>query len=271
MQCLPASEKNTPKYQSVKMRKKEKIMILENYLKVEERVQAACERAGRSRDEVTLIAVSKTKPDEMVEELVSGGVRDFGENKPQELMRKHDELCLKAGLNWHMIGNIQTNKVKMIVGRACLIHSVPSLHTAQAISKQAEKLVLSGAASADFKAHILIEVNIADEETKHGASIADKKELEEHVLEIAELPFISVDGLMAIAPPADDPEENRHYFRALRELRDEIQKTCRLQNIENAPLTELSMGMTGDFEVAIEEGATFVRVGTAIFGERIYT
>lgn len=233
-------------------------MVVNNYREIEKRVAAACERAGRSRSEVTIVAVSKTKPDEMVEELAAAGVRDFGENKPQELMRKHDGILTDAPgpLRWHMIGNLQTNKVKMVVGKACLIHSVPSLHTAEAVSKEAVKK--------GVVVPVLIEINIAEEETKHGADAAETESL---VRTIAALPNLSVKGLMAIAPPVEDPEENRGYFKSLRRMRDRL----RAENIENAPMTELSMGMTGDFEVAIEEGATIVRVGTAIFGARNYS
>ena len=237
-------------------------MVVENYRKIAERVQAACECAGRDPSEVTLIAVSKTKPDEMVRELASIGVRDFGENKPQELMRKHDEILPDAEpkLHWHMIGNLQTNKVKQVVGRAVMIHSVPSLHLAEAISKQAEKM--------DTDVSILIEVNIADEETKHGASVSEVAEL---AREIAKLPRLKIMGLMAIAPFVENPEDNRENFKNLRCLRDEIKLQLEREGASNAPMTELSMGMTADFEVAIEEGATFVRVGTAIFGERDYS
>lgn len=233
-------------------------MVVNNYREIEKRVAAACERAGRSRSEVTIVAVSKTKPDEMVEELAAAGVRDFGENKPQELMRKHDGILTDEGepLRWHMIGNLQTNKVKMVVGKACLIHSVPSLHTAEAVSKEAVKK--------GVVVPVLIEINIAEEETKHGADAAETENL---VRTIAALPNLSVKGLMAIAPPVEDPEENRGYFKSLRRMRDRL----RAENIGNAPMTELSMGMTGDFEVAVEEGATIVRVGTAIFGARDYS
>ena len=233
--------------------------VTEKYLKIRERADAACIRAGRVPSEVTVIAVSKTKPDEMVEELAGAGVLDFGENKPQELMRKHDTILPEHGLRWHMIGNIQTNKVKMFVGRACLVHSVPDMHIADAISREAEKR--------GVKVPVLIEVNVAGEATKHGLAGDDlMTELEELVRGAALLPGIEVDGLMAIAPPVEDPEENRPYFRRLREMRDRL----RSMEIPGAPMRELSMGMTGDFEVAIEEGATFIRVGTAIFGERIY-
>lgn len=233
---------------------------VERYNAIKKRVEEACRRAGRDPREVTVVAVSKTKPDWMVEELAAAGVLDFGENKPQELKRKHDEILPDAGLRWHMIGNIQTNKVKMFVGRACLIHSVPDLHIAQAVSAEAVKR--------DVTAPVLIEVNIADEATKHGLAAQDlAAALGELVREAAALPGLEIRGLMAIAPPVDDPEENRPYFRRLRELRDAL----RAETIPGAPMTELSMGMTGDFEVAVEEGATFVRVGTAIFGERDYS
>ena len=253
------------------------IDVVKNYNEIKNRVKAACERVGRNPEEVTIIAVSKTKPDWMVGKLSAAGVRDFGENKPQELMRKHDELIYgEDGVNaisrfegearqeqilrWHMIGNIQTNKVKMFVGRAALIHSVPDMHVAGAISAQAVKCGVT--------AHILIEVNIAGEETKHGfigeeADLAS--DLEALIREIQTLPNLSIDGLMAICPPVDDPEKNRKYFQSLRLLRDS------LKNSTGAPLTHLSMGMTGDFEVAVEEGATYIRVGTAIFGARDYS
>ncbi len=233
--------------------------VSDNYAKIAERVRAACGRSGRDPAEVTVIAVSKTKPDEMVEELAAAGVRDFGENKPQELMRKHDQILPDASLRWHMIGNIQTNKVKMFVGRACLVHSVPDLHVAAAISKEAVKR--------SVRVPVLIEVNIAGEETKHGLVSDDLRAATEGLVrEAALLPGLEIRGLMAIAPPVEDPEENRMYFRQLRQLRDQIRDL----HVENAPMTELSMGMTGDFEVAVEEGATYIRVGTAIFGERVY-
>lgn len=228
--------------------------VSDNYLQIKKRVEAACARVHRDPAEVTIIAVSKTKPDEMVEELAGIGVRDFGENKPQELMRKHDGI--EGELRWHMIGNIQTNKVKMFVGRAALIHSVSSMHIAEAVSKESVK---QGVIS-----DILIEVNIAGEETKHGASLDETLEL---VRGAAALPNISVRGLMAIVPPTDNPEDSRPYFKQLAKMRDTI---CAM-NIPNAQVTELSMGMTGDFETAVEEGATYVRVGTAIFGERDYS
>ncbi len=226
-------------------------MVQENYREVEARVKAACERCGRKREEVTLIAVSKTKPAEQIRELAAIGVRDFGENKAQELKEKTEQI--PEALNWHFIGNLQTNKVKYVVGRACLIHSVSSLHLAEAIQKEAKKKNLF--------CPVLVEVNIADEETKSGIREEDAVAL---VRQVAEMPNLQVRGLMAIAPPVEDPEENRLYFREMRRLAAALDT----MGIPGVRMEELSMGMTGDFEVAIEEGATMVRVGTAIFGER---
>lgn len=228
-------------------------MITENYRAVEERVAAACSRSGRNRDEVTLIAVSKTKPVELIRELMGIGVVHYGENKAQELVSKTEEIT--EPLNWHFIGHLQRNKVKYVVGRACLIHSVSSLRLAEEIQKEAEKQQLT--------VPVLIEVNIAEEETKLGIS---EEEVLSLVQEAAKLPNLEIKGLMAIAPPVDDAEENRKYFRELKRLKEDIMA----MKLPRVPMTELSMGMTGDFEVAIEEGATMVRVGTAIFGEREY-
>ncbi|MCD8054275.1 MAG: YggS family pyridoxal phosphate-dependent enzyme [Lachnospiraceae bacterium] len=226
-------------------------MIQDNYREVEARVAEACRRAGRKREEVTLIAVSKTKPVEMVRELIGLGVVDFGENHAQELVTKTEAIPEK--LNWHFIGHLQRNKVKYVVGRACLIHSVSSLRLAEEIQKESEKK--------GIVTPVLIEVNIADESTKSGISAEEAIRL---VRQVAELPGLSIRGLMAIAPPVEEPEENRRYFRQMRELKETI---AGLQ-LPGVFMEELSMGMTGDFEVAIEEGTTMVRVGTAIFGAR---
>ncbi len=227
--------------------------VQENYRAVEARVEAACRRAGRDRQDVTLIAVSKTKPVEMIRDLMELGVTDFGENHAQELVTKTEEI--DSPLHWHFIGHLQRNKVKYVVGRACLIHSVSSLRLAREIEKECEKK--------GVEMPVLIEVNIAEEESKSGISAEEAVTL---VKQTAELPHLQVRGLMAIAPPVEDPEENRIYFRQMRELRDEIAK----MGLPGVDMQELSMGMTGDFETAIEEGATMVRVGTAIFGERQY-
>lgn len=228
-------------------------MLCENLKKVEDNVDATCRKAGRSRDEVTLIAVSKTKPVEMLSTIYNQGIRDFGENKVQEMCDKMEQL--PSDIRWHMIGHLQTNKVKYIVGHTTLIHSVDSLHLAKEIEKQAEKK--------DVTVDILVEVNIAEEESKFGIH---KEETYELVRQIAALPHVHICGLMTIAPYVENPEDNRMYFRGIRQLSVDIAE----QNIDNVDMDVLSMGMTGDYMVAIEEGATMVRVGTGIFGERNY-
>ena len=228
--------------------------VCENYLAVEEKVKEACRRAGRSRDEVTLIAVSKTKPMSMIEELLPLGVVDFGENKVQELTAK--EEALPSHIRWHMIGHLQRNKVKYIVDKAFLIHSVDSLRLAEAISQEAGKK--------NVTANILIEVNVAGEDSKLGVRPEETAALAEA---ISKLPNISVKGLMTIAPFVENAEENREVFRNLRKLSVDIEE----KKFNNVTMAVLSMGMTGDYEVAIEEGATMVRVGTGIFGERDYS
>ena len=227
--------------------------VCENYRAIEEKVEKACLRAGRKREDVTLIAVSKTKPVSMIHELLPLGVRDFGENKVQELTEK--EELLPKDIRWHMIGHLQRNKVKYVVGKACMIHSVDSLRLAEEISKEALKKQIS--------VPILVEVNVAGEESKFGVSVQEAPFLVE---QLCRLPGIEVKGLMTIAPYVEDPEENRIVFRNLRKLSVDIGG----KNFDNVTMDILSMGMTGDYEVAIEEGATHVRVGTGIFGERNY-
>ena len=228
-------------------------MVIENLKKVEDKITAACLRAGRAREDVTLIAVSKTKPESMVEEAYSVGQRDFGENKVQEICRKIE--VLPQDIRWHMIGHLQRNKVRQVVGKACMIHSVDSLNLAKTIEKEAAKH--------DVVANILIEVNVAQEETKFGLSCDEVLPL---INEIKDFPHIKVRGLMTIAPFVDDPEDNRGYFHKLRDLSLDIQS----KSIDNIDMSVLSMGMTNDYEVAVEEGATMVRVGTGIFGARNY-
>ena len=229
--------------------------MLETQLKeVEAKIQAACDRAGRKREEVTLIAVSKTKPIEMLQEAYDLGVRVFGENKVQEITAKYD--ALPDDIHWHMIGHLQRNKVKYIAGKVALIHSVDSLRLAKTISEEAVKH--------NCEIPILIEVNVAGEESKFGVSVEETLPLIE---EIAKLPAIHVEGLMTIAPYVEDPEENRPVFRKLKELSVDTAA----KNINNVRMAILSMGMTGDYEVAVEEGATLVRVGTGVFGERDYS
>lgn len=228
-------------------------MITENINEVRKNMEEACRVSGRNPEEVSLIAVSKTKPVSMLQEAYDAGCRDFGENKVQEIMDKIDRL--PSDIRWHMIGHLQTNKIKYIVGKVFLIHSVDSLHLAEAISKEAVKQ--------NTTVNILIEVNVAKEDTKYGAMAEDTVSLVE---KIALLPGICVKGLMTIAPYVENPQENRQYFVKLRQLAVDIKS----KNIDNVHMDILSMGMTGDYMVAIEEGATYVRVGTGIFGERQY-
>lgn len=229
-------------------------MLKDNLFQVEERIREACSRCGRSPEDITLIAVSKTKPVSMIGEIYAEGIRNFGENKPQELRDKYD--LLPQDIRWHMIGHLQKNKIKYVIGRACMIHSIDSVELAAAVDSQAAKnnLVMP----------ILAEVNIAGEETKFGLH---PEEVMSFVNEVSTLKNVRLCGLMTIAPFVDDPEENRIHFRNLRKLSIDI----RNKNIDNISMCELSMGMTNDYEVAIEEGATIVRVGTGIFGERDYS
>lgn len=227
-----------------------------NIAAVCENIDNACKKAGRSRDSVKLIAVSKMNPYDAVVNAHNAGLSVFGENKVQELTEKQETLGeLNSSLEWHLIGHLQTNKVKYIVGKVAMIHSVDSLKLAEEINHQSEKH--------NLVSDILIEVNIADEESKFGIT-ADN--CEEIVRQIAKLSNVRIKGLMCIAPQTDNPEENRKYFVKLRQLSVDINS----KNIDNVIMSELSMGMTGDYCVAIEEGATMVRVGTGIFGKRNY-
>lgn len=228
-------------------------MLTENVIEVEKNIQAACDRAGRSREEVRLIAVSKTKPVSDIEEVLTTGILDYGENKVQELSDKYD--VLPKNIRWHMIGHLQRNKVKYLIGKTVLIHSVDSLRLAEQIEHEAAK--------ADTIVNVLIEVNVAGEESKFGTTCNEAIEL---VRAVAALKHVKIKGLMTIAPFTDNPEDNRIYFKKLKQLSVDIKS----KNIDNVDMDELSMGMTGDYEVAIEEGATMVRVGTGIFGERNY-
>ena len=228
-------------------------MLKEQLEDVKSKISDACKRSGRNEDEVTLIAVSKTKPVEMLQEAYDLGVRVFGENKVQELTGKYD--VLPKDIHWHLIGHLQTNKVKYIIDKAELIHSVESMKLATTISKEAVKK--------DVTANILVEVNVAEEDTKFGLKT---EEVMGFVKEISVLPNIKVCGLMTIAPFVENPEDNRPVFAKLRKLSVDINA----ENIDNVNMSILSMGMTNDYEVAIEEGATMVRVGTGIFGARNY-
>lgn len=229
-------------------------MIKENLDDVEKKIAEACKRSGRDRSEVTLIAVSKTKPVEDLMEAYDYGIREFGENKVQEMVDKYDKM--PKDIRWHMIGHLQKNKVKYIIDKASLIHGVDSYELACEISRQAEKH--------NVTANILIEINIGSEETKFGIRADEAADL---VDRISQLPCINIHGLMCIAPNVDIPEKNRQYFAQMKQLSVDI--TNKLSN--NIHMDVLSMGMTGDYEVAVEEGATMVRVGTGIFGARNYS
>lgn len=229
-------------------------MLKDNYDKVVQKISDACEKSGRDADAVTLVAVSKTKPISMLEEIYDHGCRNFGENYVQELVEKYEKM--PKDIKWHMIGHLQRNKVKYIVDKVAMIHSVDSLRLAQEISKEALKKKV--------EVDILIEVNVAMEESKFGTNTSETIQLVE---EISKLPGIHIKGLMTSAPYVENPEENRQYFAQLRQLSVDISA----KNIDNVSMDTLSMGMTGDYEVAVSEGATLVRVGTGIFGERHYT
>ena len=230
-------------------------MTLEENLKnVEERICAACRRAGRNREDVTLIAVSKTKPVPVLQEAYDLGIRVFGENKVQEIRDKYE--ALPKDIEWHMIGHLQTNKVKYIVDKVKLIHSVDSLRLAETIEREAEKHGKT--------VDILLEVNVAQEESKFGLKTEEVLPLAE---KISQLSHVNLRGLMTIAPFVDNPEKNRSIFADLQKLYVDIKE----KNIDNGTVSILSMGMTNDYEVAIEEGATMVRIGTGIFGARDYS
>lgn len=228
-------------------------MLKENLEAVEKKIQEACVRSGRKREEVTLIAVSKTKPVEMLREIYDCGQRVFGENKVQEMNDKIPQL--PDDIKWHLIGHLQRNKVKYIVDKAALIHSVDSERLAKTIQDEAVKR--------DCVVPILIEVNVAGEDSKFGVSPEDTENL---IRAIASFDHIQIKGLMTIAPYVKDPEENRKVFSQLKQLSVDIAQ----KNINNVTISILSMGMTNDYEIAVEEGATMVRVGTGIFGERNY-
>ncbi|MBR5467829.1 MAG: YggS family pyridoxal phosphate-dependent enzyme [Firmicutes bacterium] len=227
--------------------------IKENIDFVEEKIAAACERSGRKREEVLLLAVSKTIDVPRIKEAVECGLTSLGENKVQEIMDKYEPMG--EGVKWHLIGHLQTNKVKYIIDKVDLIHSVDSLKLAEEINKRA--------ATKNIVADILLEVNVAEEDSKFGIGT---DECEDRVREISQLPNVRIRGLMTVAPFVEDAEENRPYFKQLKQLLVDINN----KKIDNVNMDILSMGMTGDYEVAIEEGATIVRVGTGIFGARVY-
>ena len=226
-------------------------MVKENLMEVRKHMEEACRRAGRNVDEVTLIAVSKTKPVEMLMEAYEAGARDFGENKVQEILEKRPEIPEDA--RFHMIGHLQRNKVRQVIDKVVLIHSVDSLRLAEQIETEAEKK--------DLHVDILLEVNVAREESKYGFFL---EEVEDALKKISQYSHLTVKGLMTIAPYVENPEENRDIFKKLYQLFIDIKS----KNLDNGTMSVLSMGMTGDYQVAIEEGSTMIRVGTGIFGAR---
>ena len=228
-------------------------IIKENIENIEMKIKAACQKSGRKREDVLFLVVSKTIDVPRIKEAVDCGMNSLGENKVQEIMDKYEPMG--EGIKWHLIGHLQTNKVKYIIDKVELIHSVESVKLAEEINKRA--------AAKGITANILLEINIAGEESKFGIR---PEECEQMVREISVLPNISIKGLMTVAPFVENSEENRKYFRQMKQLLVDINS----KKIDNVNMTELSMGMTGDYEVAIEEGATIVRIGTGVFGARVY-
>jgi pyridoxal phosphate enzyme (YggS family) len=227
--------------------------IAANLESVRRRTIAAATRAGRDPRDVLLVAVSKTHPMPMIEAAVAAGQQDFGENRLEELWPKVEAArTAHLDVTWHFIGTIQSRKTAAVVGPWALVHSVDRTRIAQRLSRDA--------VSAGQVLRVLLEVNVSGEESKHGFAPA---ELRAATADLAVLPGIRIEGLMTMAPLVDDPEAARPVFRALRELRDELAVRC-----PQVEWRHLSMGMTNDFEVAIEEGATIIRVGSAIFGKR---
>lgn len=227
--------------------------VTENLKIVENKISAAAEKSGRKRSDVLLVAVTKTHPPEMINEAIKAGVTDIGENKPQEIRDKYDDV-LKV--NWHMIGHLQTNKVKYVVGKCVMIHSVDSVKLAEEIDRQARKI--------GIVQDILIEVNISGEETKSGIN---PEEIYEMLDIVKDFQNIRVRGLMTIAPKTDNSITSKLHFDNIHKLFVDI----RQKKYDNISMDYLSMGMSGDYEQAIECGANIVRVGSAIFGARDYS
>jgi len=227
--------------------------LVHNLKDVNERIDEACKKAGRETQEITLIAVSKTVESDVINESITKGVTDIGENKVQEIIRKYDDI---DNVKWHLIGHLQTNKVKYIIDKVDMIHSVDSEKLAVEIDKRAKK--------ADRIIDILLQVNVADEDSKFGIQ---SKNVEGLVSKLSTLENVRIKGLMTIAPFYENPEDLRKYFRELREIFDNLKYNNKYTNVD---MQHLSMGMTNDFEVAIQEGATMLRIGTGIYGRRDY-
>lgn len=225
-----------------------------NIQEIQNRIARAAERSGRTFEDISLVAVTKTVEPDIINQAIQLGIHHIGENKVQEIMKKYD-MINSSGLKWHLIGHLQTNKVKYIIDKVDMIHSVDSYKLAVEIDKRAKKI--------NKIMDILIQVNISGEESKYGIQ---PDECHAVIQDICKLPNVKVRGLMTIAPYTDDAETVRPYFRDLKKLFIDIAE----KNYDNVSMDYLSMGMTGDFEVAIEEGANIVRIGTAIFGPRQY-
>ena len=226
-------------------------MLSQNLREVESNIKSACERVGRARESVTLIAVSKTQPVSAIEEAYALGIRDFGENKVKEMLGKEPQL--PADIRWHLIGHLQTNKVKSVLSNTVLIHSLDSLKLLDAVDFEAmkQKITVEG----------LLEVNVAEEESKFGFH---PSELWELLNRLRQYKNLRIRGLMTVATFTTNAENNREIFQKLKE----ISIDTKWNTLDNISMDILSMGMTGDYSVAIEEGATMVRVGTGLFGAR---
>lgn len=226
--------------------------VKDRYEIVLENIKKACERSGRNPEDITLISVTKTHGAELINEAIDAGAKDIGENKAQELCNKYDDV---KPVRWHFIGHLQTNKVKTIIDKVVMIHSVDSDKLASEIDKRAK--------SSGVIMDILVEINIGMEDSKSGATEEEARDLIKKIRD--EYQNLSVRGLMCVPPITDNPENSRKYFKKLKDIFDSIKELSGDENFDT-----LSMGMSGDYEVAIEEGATVVRVGTAIFGAREY-
>ena len=227
--------------------------IADNIKMIEEEKAAAAIRSGRSPEDVLLCAVTKNHTPEEMNEAIDAGVTDIGENRVQEILEKYENV---KKVNWHMIGHLQTNKVKYIIDKVCMIHSVDSLHLAEEIDRRAAQHGLT--------MDILVEVNAAGDEAKFGVDVKSAEKLVNDILESC--PHVRVRGLMTIAPYAEDPEEVRPYFREMKQLYDRLA----IIKHDHLDFKYLSMGMSNDRVIAVEEGSTVIRVGTAIFGARNY-
>jgi pyridoxal phosphate enzyme (YggS family) len=230
------------------------LSIKENIDDIMKRIESTCKKAGRNPKDITVIAVSKTVESDRAKEAVEEGVNNLGENRVQELIKKYEELK-DIDVNWHMIGHLQKNKVKYIIDKTVLIHSVESLGLAEEINKRAKKNNLI--------ANVLIELNIGEEESKFGIK---EEEVYDFITSMEQFENIKVLGLMTVAPFCENPEDVRWVFKKMKNIYDKV-STMSLKNTE---MKYLSMGMTNDFEIAIEEGSNIIRVGTAIFGARKY-